>query len=68
MKLIGETKDVQAAVQEQSKLATELNEKFVEHAKKTAEVLTEVKGELTEWAEDGMKAAGAPMNGKKKVA
>jgi phasin family protein len=68
MKLIGETKDVQAAVQEQSKLATELNEKFVKHAKKTAAVLTEVKGELTEWAEDGMQAAGAPLNGKKKAA
>ena len=68
LKLIGESKDVQAAVQEQSRLTAELNEKFVEHAKKTAEVLTEVKGELTDWAEDGMKAAGAPLNEKKKSA
>ena len=46
-----------------------LNDKFVEHAKKTAEVLNEVKGELTDWAQDGMKAVGTPLgNGGKKAA
>ena len=68
LKLMSESKDMQAAVKEQARLNTELNEKFVEHAKKTAEILNEVKGELTEWAEDGMKAAGKPLNGAKKAA
>jgi phasin family protein len=61
LKLMGESKDVQTAAKEQARLGAELNEKFVEHAKKTAEVLNEVKGELTEWAQDGMKAAGSPL-------
>jgi colicin import membrane protein len=69
LKLMGEAKDIQAAVTEQTRLSTELNEKFVEHAKKTAEVLSEVKGELTDWAQDGMKAvATPPRNGSKKAA
>jgi phasin family protein len=61
LKLMGESKDIQAAAKEQARLGTELNEKFVAHAKKTAEVLTEVKGELTDWAQDGMNAVGAPI-------
>ena len=68
LKLMGESKDIQSAVKEQTELAKELNEKFVEHAKKTAAVFTDIKGELTDWAEDGMKAVGAPMNGGKKSA
>ena len=68
-KLMGEAKDIQAAVTEQARLSTELNEKFVEHAQKTAEVLSEVKGELTDWAQDGMKAVGTPpRNGSNKAA
>ena len=61
LKLMGESKDIQAAAKEQARLGTELNEKFVAHAKKTAEVLNEVKGELTDWAQDGMNAVGAPI-------
>ena len=69
LKLMGESKDIQAAAKEQARLGAELNEKFVEHAKKTAEVLNEVKGELTDWAQDGMKAVGTPLgNGGKKAA
>ena len=68
LKLLGESKDFQSAIKEQARLGTELNEKFVEHAKKTAEVLNEVKGEFTDWAQDGMKAVGKPMvNGGKKA-
>jgi phasin family protein len=67
LKLMGESKDIQAAVKEQAHLTTELNEKFVEHAKKTAEVMDEIKDELTDWAQDGMKAVGVPSgNGAKK--
>jgi phasin family protein len=61
-KLMGESKDIQAAAKEQARLGAELNEKFVEHAKKTAEVLTEVKGELTDWAKDGMNTVGTPLH------
>lgn len=69
LKLLGESTDIQAAVKEQARLTTEFNEKFVEHGKKTAAVLTEIKGELTDWAEDGMKAVGAPLrNASKKAA
>jgi phasin family protein len=68
-KLMGEAKDIQAAVTEQTRLSKELNEKFVEHANKTAEVLNEVKGELNDWAQDGMKAVATPArNGSKKSA
>ena len=58
LKAIGGSKDIQSAVKEQARLSAEWNEKLVEHAKKTAEVFGEVKAELTEWAEDGMKAVG----------
>ena len=61
LKLMGESKDIQATAKEQARLGTELNEKFAAHAKKTAEVLNEVKGELTDWAQDGMTAVGAPL-------
>ena len=59
LKVMGESKDIQSAAKEQARLGTELNEKFVAHAKKTAEVLNEVKGELTDWAKDGMNAVAA---------
>ena len=69
LKLMGESKDIQAAVKEQARLNAELNEKLVDHAKKATEVLGEVKDELTNWAQDGMKAVGAPLgNGAKKAA
>jgi phasin family protein len=69
IKLMGDSKDMQAAFKDQARLTSELNEKFVEHAKKTAEVLGEVKDELTEWAQDGMKAVGSPLgNGADKAA
>jgi len=61
MKAMGESKDIQSAVKEQARLGAEWNEMFVEHAKKTAEVFGEVKAELTEWAENGMKTAGVPF-------
>ena len=69
LKLMGESKDIQSVVKEQARLGAALNEKFVEHAKKTAEVLNEVKGEFTDWAQDGMKAVTTPLtNGGKKAA
>ena len=43
LKLMGESKDIQSVVKEQARLSAALNEKFVEHAKKTAEVTHEYK-------------------------
>lgn len=73
LKVMAESKDIQAVAKEQARLGTELNEKFVAHAKKTAEVLNEVKGELNDWATDGMNAVGTQFgngngNGSKKAA
>jgi len=58
IKLASESKDPQGVLSAQSKLATEYGEKFVEHAKKTAEIFAETKAELAGWIEDGMKAIG----------
>jgi phasin family protein len=69
LKVMAESKDIQVAAKEQARLGTELNEKFVAHAKNTAEVLNEVKGELNDWAKDGMNAVGTQFgNGSKKAA
>ena len=62
LKLMGESKDFRVAVEEQARLSRELNEKLVGHANETVEVLSEVKGELTDWVQDGMKAVGAPLS------
>lgn len=57
LKALGETNDVQAAVSAQAKYATEVGEKLVEDAKKTAAILNDAKTEYTQWFEEGMKAA-----------
>jgi len=51
------SKDLQGAVDSQTKYVAEINERVVDNAKKTAEILNELKGELTEWVEAGVKAA-----------
>ncbi len=51
------SKDLQGVVDSQSKFVAGLNEKVVDNAKKTAEILAETKAELTEWVEAGVKAA-----------
>ena len=51
------TKDLQGVVDSQSKFVAGLNEKVVDNAKKTAEILAETKAELSEWVEAGVKAA-----------
>ena len=74
LKLFGESKDPQKAVNGQVKLVSDLNEKIVDHVKKTAEVLADAKGEYTEWFEAGMKSvtespfAVAPKAAAKKAA
>jgi phasin family protein len=51
------SKDLQGVVDSQSKFVAGLNEKAVDNAKKTAEILAETKAELSEWVEAGVKAA-----------
>ena len=50
------SKDLHSAVDTQAKYIAEVNERVVDNAKKTAEILNELKGELTEWVEAGVKA------------
>lgn len=49
--------DPQTIVESQTGYISELNAQVVENAQKTAEILTETKVELTEWVEEGVKAA-----------
>lgn len=56
--LMGEVKGFNDVVSGQSRILGELNEKLVGHAKKSADILIETRGELTAWVEDGLKAAG----------
>ncbi len=57
LKVLGESRDVQGTLAAEAKLATDLGEKFIEHAKRTAEIFTETRNELGEWVEEGFKAA-----------
>lgn len=47
----------QDAVSTQTGFYTEMNEKLMDNARQTLEVLMEAKAELTEWAEKGMSQA-----------
>ena len=49
----------QDVVAAQSRLFTELNEKLMENARQTSEVLVEVKGQLAAWVEKSMETAKA---------
>lgn len=57
LEVIGQTNNVQDAVAAQSKLFAELNEKLMDNARKTIEVLTDTKAELATWAEKSMSVA-----------
>ncbi len=57
LQTLAASKDIQGVVDSQSKYVAELNERVVNNAKKTAEVLAETKTELTDWVEAGVKAA-----------
>lgn len=61
--LVG-SKDAAAVVESQTSYFTELNAQVVESAKKTADILTTTKVELTEWVEAGVKAAAETPLGK----
>ena len=57
LQTLAASKDLKAAVDCQAKYLAGLNERAVENAKKAVDILNETKGELTEWMEEGMKAA-----------
>jgi len=58
------SKDMQGVMDSQSKYVAELNERVVDNAKKTAEILAQTKSELTDWVEAGVKAASDSPLGK----
>ena len=53
------TTDIQGVFKAQSEYAASMSDSFVEHAKKTAEILTEAKDGYTKLFEEGMKVAAA---------
>ena len=53
---LGEVKGVQDLFSEQTKLATEFNEKVLEAARTTADLLTEAREAYQAWLEKGLKA------------
>jgi phasin family protein len=63
---LSEAKGVQDAVASQSKLFSEMNEKLVENARKTMDILADTKAELAAWAEKGMGTASTTLLPKSK--
>jgi phasin family protein len=57
MEAFGNAKGVQDVMAAQSKLFSELNEKLMDNARQTIEILADVKTELSAWAEKGMETA-----------
>ncbi len=55
MEVLNGVKNPQDVLSAQSGLYTDMNEKLMDNARQTLEVLMEAKAELTEWAEKGMK-------------
>lgn len=62
LKAMGEAKNVQDVVTVQTKTFSELNEKLVENARQTGEILNEMKDNLSKWLEKSMQAAKANMS------
>ena len=54
LELLGSAKSVQDVVAGQVQLAADLNEKVIDHAKETAKILVDTRGELAGWVEEGL--------------
>jgi phasin family protein len=65
VQMLGEAKGLRDVLAGQSRLATDLNEKLVEHMRQTAAILADTRGEFASWVEDGLKAASAESPFKK---
>jgi phasin family protein len=61
LEMMSEVKNVQDLAAAQSKLFTEMNEKLLDNARQTVEVLVDVKAELSAWVEKGMQNASDMM-------
>lgn len=57
LEMFSDAKNMQDVMATQSKLVGEFNEKLIENAKQTIEVLTDTKDALTNWAEKGVEIA-----------
>ncbi len=57
MQSVVATKDLGKALESQASYVTELNQRVVEDAQKTAAILAESKTELSDWVEEGVKSA-----------
>jgi phasin family protein len=61
LEALTQSKGMQEVISAQSRLFAELNEKLMENARQTIEVLADVKAELSSWAEKGMENATANL-------
>ncbi len=59
LELVGEGKDPADLFKAQSELAREYNQKFLDIAKETTEVLTQCEDDLSNWAEKGVETASS---------
>ncbi len=57
MQSVVATKDLGKALESQASYVTELNQRVVEDAQKTAAILADSKTELSNWVEEGVKSA-----------
>ncbi len=57
LEMFGDAKNMQDVMATQTQLVTEFNEKLIDNARQTIEVLTDTKDALTTWAEKGVEVA-----------
>jgi phasin family protein len=61
LEALGQSKGVQDIINAQSRLFAELNEKLMENARQTLDVLFDVKGELSAWVEKSVQSASSNL-------
>ena len=59
LEAMSEARDPRTIVADQTKAVTELNEKLVDHGRKTMEIIGDIRGELGDWAKAGFENASA---------
>jgi phasin family protein len=61
LEALSQSKGVPDIISAQSRIFSELNEKLMENARQTLEVLVEVKSELSSWVEKSMQSASSNL-------
>ena len=61
LEVLSKAKNMQDLATAQSELFGEMNEKMLENARQTMEILVDIKAELSSWVEKGMQNAGDAM-------